>query len=177
VLLTVAGLSSVAVTLPSNIVWERTQLPKVRAVMNMIAGQSFGFFTRSPETEQFDVYRLRPDGSVGGSLLVTPQAKPANLFGISRTQRAQGPEIANLIRAVPTDGWNDCVVLDRRTCIQGLSNQPKVRLRDNSLVPTVCGDIVLTIESTAKWAYRHLTETRYTIEHVAKANVECDHTP
>ena len=50
-LLTAAGLSSVAATLPSNIVWQGTQLPAVRAEPNTIAGQDFAFFTRSPETE------------------------------------------------------------------------------------------------------------------------------
>ena len=81
----------------------RTQLPALRAELNTVAGQNFAFFTRSPETDQIDAYRLDPDGTVGASLLVTPQAKPANLFGLSRTQRAQGPELAILLREVPPD--------------------------------------------------------------------------
>jgi antimicrobial peptide system SdpA family protein len=174
-LLAASGLSSFAATLPSNIVWERTQLTKVRSEFNMVAGQNFAFFTRSPETNQIDAYRLQPDGAFGASLLVTPQGRVANLFGLSRTQRAQGPELANLVRAVPADAWADCGDLDRTTCLGGALDRPKVLLRNTSPVHTVCGQVALTVESTTKWAYRRLTETRYTIERIAPASVDCNH--
>lgn len=174
-MLIAAAISSMAATLPSNIVWGRTQLPAARAQLNTIAGQNFAFFTRSPKTDQFDVYRIDPDGSVGASLLVTPQARTANLFGLSRTQRAQGPELANLLRAAPADAWTDCTTLDRTKCIDGVRLQPKAQLRNNSPVPTVCGPVALTVESTTKWAYRRLTETRYTIERIAPASIDCIH--
>jgi antimicrobial peptide system SdpA family protein len=171
--LAAAGFLSLAATLPSNILWERTQLPAVRAELNMIAGENFAFFTRSPESEELDAYRLRPDGTVGASLLVTPQARMANLFGVSRTQRAQGPELATLLRAVSANVWVDCTALDRTTCLAGILGQPKAHLRNDSLVPTVCGQVALTVERTTKWAYRRLTETRYSIEHIAAASVDC----
>jgi len=155
------------------VVWERTQAPTVRAELNMIAGENFAFFTRSPESEEIDAYRLRPDATVGPSLLVTPQAEPANLFGLSRTQRAQGPELATLLRAVPPDAWVDCTALDRATCFAGAARQPTARLSNNSPVPTVCGAVVLTVERTTKWAYRRLTDTRYAIEHLTAASVGC----
>ena len=73
-----------------------------------------------------DVYRIHPDGTVGVSLLVTPQTKADNLFGLSR---AQGPELANLMHAVHADAWTDCTELDRTTCIGGIPRQPKAFLR------------------------------------------------
>lgn len=172
-LLAAALLSTVAASLPSNILWERTQMPAVRAELNTIAGQDFAFFTRSPETDQIEAYRLHPEGTVGASLLVTPQTKAENLYGLSRTQRAQGPELANLMRAVPTKTWTDCTGLDRATCIDRALSQPQARLRNDSPVPTVCGQVVLTVESTTKWAYRRLTEARYTIERIAPMRVDC----
>lgn len=172
--LAAAGILSLAATLPSNILWERTQLPAVRAELNMIAGENFAFFTRSPESEQLDAYRLHPDGTVGASLLVTPQARMANLFGLSRTQRAQGPELATLLRAVPVDVWVDCTALDRTTCLAGILRQSKAQLRNESLVPTVCGQVALTVERTTKWAYRRLTEARYPIERIALASIYCE---
>jgi antimicrobial peptide system SdpA family protein len=174
-LLIVAGVSSVAASLPSNILWGRRQLPAIRAELNTIAGQNFAFFTRSPETDQIDVYRLDPDSTVGVSLLATPQTKADNLFGLSRTQRAQGPELAILLREVPADAWADCAELDRATCIDGVPRRPKAFLHNTSPVPTVCGQVVLTVESTTKWAYRRLTETRYIIERLAAASVDCSH--
>ncbi|MGH3966594.1 MAG: SdpA family antimicrobial peptide system protein [Mycobacterium sp.] len=170
-----AAVLSVGATLPSNIVWERTQLRAVRAQLNTIAGQDFAFFTRSPETEQVTAYRLQPDGNVAASLLVTPQAKASNLFGLSRTQRAQGPELANLLRAVPPDGWADCTGLDRTTCVEEVLRKPKAFLHNNSPIPTVCGPVALTVESTTKWAYRRLAETRYNIERIALASIDCIH--
>jgi antimicrobial peptide system SdpA family protein len=174
-LLAAVGLSSLAASLPSNIVWGGTQLPAVRAELTKVAGQDFAFFTRSPETNEIDVYRLDPDGSVGASLRVTPQAKPANLFGLSRTQRAQGPELAILLHQIPPDGWIDCTELDRPACVDALSRHPKTLLRNNSPVPTVCGQVALSVESTTKWAYRRLTETRYSIERIAAASIDCIH--
>jgi antimicrobial peptide system SdpA family protein len=173
VLLATAGLGSLAATLPSNILWERTQLPAVRAELNMIAGENFAFFTRSPESEQIDAYRLGPGISVGSSLLVTPQADAGNWFGLSRTQRAQGPELASLLRAVRPDAWTDCTALDRRGCLADVARQPRVHLDNSSPVPTVCGTVVLSVERTTKWAYRHLTDTRHAIEHAAAADVTC----
>jgi antimicrobial peptide system SdpA family protein len=174
-LLAAVGLSSLVASLPSNIVWGRTQLPAVRAELNKVAGQDFAFFTRSPETNEIDAYRLEPDGTVGASLLVTPQARAANLFGLSRTQRAQGPELAILLREVPPGGWTDCTELDRAACVEALSHHPKALLRNNSPVPTVCGQVALTVESTTKWAYRRLTATRYGIERIAAAGIDCIH--
>ncbi|WP_082974715.1 SdpA family antimicrobial peptide system protein [Mycobacterium sp. E3247] len=173
-ILTASALASLSATLPSNVVWERTQLPTVRAALNTIAAQDFAFFTRSPEADQIDAYRLNSDGTLGVSLLVTPQTKVTNFFGLSRTQRAQGPELANLVRAVPGDAWADCTGLDRAMCMDAIPRQ-KASLSNDSLVPTVCGQVALTIESIVKWAYRRLTEDGYTIERVAQADVDCTH--
>lgn len=174
-LLAAAGMSSLAATLPSNIIWERTQLRALRVELNTIAGQSFAFFTRSPQTEQIMAYRLRPDGAAADSLLVTPQGKASNLFGLSRTQRAQGPELANLVRAVPEKAWADCTGLDRTTCIDQVARRPKALLHNTIPVPTVCGQVLLTAESTTKWAYRRLSDTRYVIDRIAPASIDCIH--
>lgn len=175
--LAAAGVWSLAATLPSNIMWERTQLRAVRVELNTIAGQDFAFFTRSPETEQIVAYRRDPDGTVAASLLVTPQAKGSNLFGLSRTQRAQGPELANLIREIGANAWVDCVGLDRTTCTEQIAHQPKTLLHNTSPVPTVCGQVVLTAEKTTKWAYRRLTEDRYVIERIAAVSIDCPNGP
>lgn len=174
-LLVAVGICSMAATLPSTIMWDRTQLPWIRFELNTIAGQDFAFFTRSPEDEQIIAYRLNPDGGIGDSLMATPQGKASNLFGLSRTQRAQGPEVANLVRAVRPDGWADCTGLDRAQCVDGVRGRPKVLLRNTSPVPTVCGQVAFTVESTTKWAYRRLSDTGYTIERVAPASVDCVH--
>jgi antimicrobial peptide system SdpA family protein len=171
--LAAAGVLSLAATLPSNIIWERTQLQALRIELNTIAGQSFAFFTRSPQTEQIVAYRLLPDRTAGASLMVTPQGTPANLFGLSRTQRAQGPELANLVQAVEPKRWVDCTGLDRGACLDQVVRAPEVVLRNTSPVPTVCGPVLLVGERTTKWAYRHLTDDRYVIHQIVAASVDC----
>lgn len=173
VVLVVIGGVSLAASVPPNIVWGRAQLPGLRANLNKIVGQDFAFFTRSPETDEIDAYRLTPEGTIGDSLLVTPQAEPGNLYGVSRTQRAQGPELAILLREVPASGWIDCATRDRGSCIDELRGRRKARLHNDSPLPTLCGDVVLSIESTTKWAYRHLADTRYSIERIAAADIDC----
>jgi antimicrobial peptide system SdpA family protein len=172
-LLATAGLATLAATLPSNVLWDRSQLLIVRAELNTVAGQNFAFFTRSPESEQIVAYRLLPDGALGASLLHLPQGRAANLFGLSRTQRAQGPELANLMRAVPATAWTDCTELGHDECVDGIRGRGKAMLRNTSPIPTICGEVALTAESTVKWAYRRLTADRYTIERVAPASIDC----
>lgn len=176
-LLASAGLASLAATLPSNIVWGRTQLLDVRAELNVIAGQNFAFFTRSPESDQVVAYRINNDDTVGESLMVTPQNRAGNLLGLSRTQRAQGPEMALLFNAVPNDAWRDCTELDRPACLEYVRHQPTRFMRNGSRVPTLCGRVALTVESTTTWAYRQLTEAKYTIQRIAVANVDCTFGP
>jgi len=168
-----AGVATLAASLPSTVLWNSTQLPVLRAELTRVAGQDFAFFTRSPESDQLDAYRLGADGTVGPSLLVTPQIRTANLAGVSRTQRAQGPELALLLRAVPAGRWIDCTALARADCLAALSHRPKVMLHNNSPVPTLCGPTALAIESTTKWAYRRLTDDRYSIDKIAAVSIDC----
>jgi len=171
--LVAGGMATLAATLPSNIVWERTQLPEVRVELNRLAGQNFAFFTRPPQSEQYGVYRLGSDGAVLESLSVTPQSRAANLLGLSRTQRAQGPEVANLMRALPQDAWVDCSGLDFGPCIDRAGKQPLARLANKSPIRTVCGPVALTIERITKWAYRHLSDKQYTVDRAVSATVDC----
>lgn len=173
VLLVLAATVSLAATLPSTIMWERTQLPFARFELNTVAGQDFAFFTRSPEDEQIVAYRLSADGGIGENLMVTPQGTAANAFGLSRTQRAQGPELANLVRPIRLDQWADCRGLDRDACVAVVQRRPRLLLHNTSPIPTVCGGVALSVERTTKWAYRRLTDSRYTIERLAAATVDC----
>jgi antimicrobial peptide system SdpA family protein len=172
-LLTIAGLTTLAATLPTNIVWNRGQWPTVRAGLNVVAGQNFAFFTRSPESDEYVAYRLQPDGVLGDSLLQVPQGKSANLFGLSRTQRAQGPEMANLMRAIPTSGWIECAELGHDECVDGMRGRGKTTLLNTSPIPTICGEAALAVESTVKWAYRKVTADGYTIERLAPVSIDC----
>jgi hypothetical protein len=77
------------------------------------------------------------------------------------------------VQAVAPKMWVDCTGLDRGGCLDQIAHTPNVLLHNTSPVPTVCGAVLLTAERTTKWAYRRLTDTRYVIDKVVPASVDC----
>ncbi|CQA10150.1 antimicrobial peptide system protein%2C SdpA family [Mycobacteroides abscessus] len=152
--LMVAFLSTLIATMPSNVLVSEADTVTARVYLNTLASQNFAFFTRPPQSDQFDIYRKDSSGTFH-SLLVTPQGRSENLFGIGRRQRAQGPEVADLTRAMPR--WESCSGLYDE-CLSALSNKEPFHLVNNSPVATVCGDVIFTVESTVKWSYRSLVD-------------------
>ncbi|WP_438290870.1 SdpA family antimicrobial peptide system protein [Streptomyces sp. HUAS TT7] len=101
----------------------------------------WAFFTRNPQSEQTGAYALSADGSPR-NLLHTPQGNPSNMFGLSRTQRVQGPELG-FFNAAVTGHWSDCGGYPD-DCMKEASRKPAVKVDNTSPVPTVCGDSYLT---------------------------------
>ncbi|MCX4745133.1 SdpA family antimicrobial peptide system protein [Kitasatospora sp. NBC_01287] len=160
-------LLSVFYTLPSNALSSRHS-KGARTFFNTVAPQDWAFFTRNPETVQLGVYAF--DGTNSHSLIRTPQGSPSNFFGLSRTQRAQGPEIG-YVNAEAND-WQDCSgLLD--SCLRGASGTPAQHVRNTSPVPTVCGDSYLTEEKTVPWEYRNLVSYQKRVVKIAHLDVSC----
>ncbi|MBF9316322.1 SdpA family antimicrobial peptide system protein [Mycobacteroides chelonae] len=159
-------------TLPSNAVMGRSDAVRLKLLFNVVASQGFGFFTRDPQSEQTDAYRVLPDGGVH-SLLITPQTRDRNLYGLSRRQRAQGPELAALDRQL-SHVWRDCDSQILESCVTANTPTETLELKNESPIPTICGDVIFTIEHTTKWSYRDLTSNRYTVFKFARSNVKCN---
>ncbi|MFF7636960.1 SdpA family antimicrobial peptide system protein [Kitasatospora sp. NPDC008050] len=158
---------SVFYTLPSNALSSRHS-KGARTLFNTLAPQDWAFFTRNPETVQLGVYAF--DGTSARSLMRTPQGNPSNFFGLSREQRAQGPEIGYV--NAETNDWTDCAgLLD--SCLHSASGTPAQRVRNTSPIPTVCGDAYLTEEKTVPWEYRNLVAYRKRVVKIAHLDVTC----
>ncbi|WP_131830789.1 hypothetical protein [Mycobacteroides abscessus] len=67
--------------------------------INIIANQSFGYFTKPPQSDQIGLYVRDGDGRISDAM-ITPQSKYQNFLGVSRRQRTQGPEYAMIARLV-----------------------------------------------------------------------------
>jgi antimicrobial peptide system SdpA family protein len=160
-------LAGLAVVLPSNLLFSNSEYLGVRSVVNGIVSENFAFFTRSPQSEQLDAYQTNSLIS----LLTTPQSKSSNLMGISRNQRAQGPEFAMLIKQVGAS-WLTCADRSWGCVIQAREGIP-IQLRNISPTPTICGNVILTIEKIVKWAYRDSVDGSYVILRTAHADVSC----
>ncbi|MCZ1009799.1 SdpA family antimicrobial peptide system protein [Streptomyces lydicus] len=162
--------ASLFYTLPSNALSSRQSKGAARHALNILTPENWAFFTRDPETAQIGVYALGADGA-GRNLLRTPQGAPSNLFGLSRTQRAQGPELGYL-NAATAAHWMAC---DGRLddCLRESSGGRVWRVKNESPVPTVCGNAYLTQEKTVPWSYRELVPYSRRIVKIAHLDIRC----
>ncbi|MFK8908874.1 SdpA family antimicrobial peptide system protein [Streptomyces sp. YS-3] len=157
-------------TLPSNALSSRHS-KGARPALNILTPENWAFFTRNPETVQNGIYAVASDGTIR-NLLHTPQGLPSNIFGLSRKQRAQGPELGYL-NASAAHSWTACSgVLTE--CVKKASARAPHTLRNSSPVPTVCGDSYLTQEQTVPWSFRHEVPYTKRVVEVAHLDVQCD---
>lgn len=174
-LLTLLGGASLLASLPPNVVLGKGDLPTVRSQLNLVASQRFAFFTRPPQSEEINAVRVAGDRSLGESLLRTPQSRVENYLGLSRQQRAQGPELATLIQSVSEESWTDCGALNTQHCLDYAAGlESKANVKNTSQLATICGDVLLIIEKTTKWAYRNLEKSRSRAIRAVLVSAECN---
>ncbi|WP_353963266.1 MULTISPECIES: hypothetical protein [unclassified Streptomyces] len=75
------------------------------------------------------------DGKHSKNLLRTPQSNPSSFFGLSRTQRAQGPEMAIIDASVT--GWKSCSGT-LTTCLSQAAALPAAKITNRNPVQTIC---------------------------------------
>ena len=155
-------------SLPSNVVSTRDGGSLRRGIVTVFP-QGWGFFTLSPTTEEYVAY-AEHDGRLT-SLKAAPQSRPANLLGLSRKQRAQGPELAALANEV--ENWLPCSGGVGPECRDRALTETSNRLRNTSPVATLCGKVVIVSTKPVPWSYRHsYSETRID-ETAAAVEVAC----
>jgi antimicrobial peptide system SdpA family protein len=152
--------------LPANAV----QLPyemKLGQPIRLVLPQGWAFFTRSPREPDVVPY-LRVDGRWRAAL-ATPNAEPRNLFGLSRTARAQGVELGMLIGELGRDQWLDCTV-DPTVCLERATS---VAARNTSLIPTLCGQVGLVSQQPLPWAWSQARDETIMPGRVARMDISC----
>lgn len=123
--------------------------------VRVVAPEGWAFFTKSPRTPYVLSYGARPDGG-WRRLTVGSRAHPDSRFGLDRRERAQGTEVAILMRQVPPENWTPC---DTTTtaCLTDLPAGPTVVNR--STHHSLCGDIGLVVQEVLPWAWHDLPTT------------------
>jgi antimicrobial peptide system SdpA family protein len=154
-------------TLPSNALSSRHS-KGARQFFNDVTPQVWAFFTKNPEGVQIGAYAF--DGKHSKNLLRTPQSNPSNFFGLSRTQRAQGPEMA-IIDASVTD-WKSCGGT-LTTCLSQAAALPAAKITNRNPVQTICGDAFMTQEYVVPWSYRNLVPYDRRVTRIAHLDVSC----
>jgi antimicrobial peptide system SdpA family protein len=168
VLLVWIGLS-VYFVLPANVLSSESKSYKdVRMAFNTVSPQGWGFFTNPPQSDEIAAY----DATSHDSLLMTPQGRVENMFGISRTQRAQGPELALLTNAVTT--WTECNLgSSREECLADASSLSPQSVSVDVVHQTLCGPVLLTTESFTAFEYREFDLPEHSITTYAHVEVKC----
>ena len=153
--------TSIFLSLPSNVVMDRGTQNNMRQFSITWVPQGWGFFTRPPSENGIRVFA--PDSLE--PLLHTPQNAASNLWGLSRTQRAQGPEVANLVLEVEVAEWFSCelgsTLADCRDAL-AWSGTPPREVTNTSPLTTICGPALIVESKPVSWSYRHLYEEVFT---------------
>jgi antimicrobial peptide system SdpA family protein len=133
-------------SLPVNAV--QLPLENTQAIRALVP-EGWAFFTASPQTVFPQAYVLSAGGHwvyAGGSLVT-----PADLFGLDRSLRAQGTEVALLIQGVPPNAWRSCSTVP----IRCLANVPVyARVANTSALQNLCGQVGLVRQQMLPWAWR-----------------------
>ncbi|MFD8814607.1 SdpA family antimicrobial peptide system protein [Streptomyces sp. NPDC059627] len=154
--------------MPGNVL-TRSWMGGLKSAFTITAPQGWAFFTKSPQS--IDLYAYRDSGHGYPSLLKTPQVKPSNYFGLSREQRAQGPELAGLARYVAH--WDACPEQQITPCLQAAFGRPVRSVDNDSPTPTLCGDLVLAEQRPTPWAYRNFTKDTTRVQDTVHIRVRC----
>lgn len=158
-------------TLPTNILSSKDG-GGPRAVFNEVLPQNWAFFTKDPQSDVILAYQVSDDGAGFTSKMITPQGLPSNAFGLSRTQRAQGPELANLQLGVPGSNWTACDG-SALECLELYKDSPVTIVENTSPVPTVCGGVSLVIAKPVPWAFRDLVPYSMRTNHLVRIDAQC----
>lgn len=139
-------------SLPSNVVSTRDG-GALRSFVARFLPENWAFFTKPPNDPEIVPYVLGRDGWEYASHL--PNSRAENWFGLRRSQRSQGPELANLAND-PSVVWTDCGEIDEDCLAYAqralVGTAPKVK--NTAPVPTACGPVILVETRPVPWDFR-----------------------
>ncbi|GAA2911248.1 hypothetical protein GCM10020221_03760 [Streptomyces thioluteus] len=140
---------SIFFSLPSNVLSTRDG-GDLRALSARFMPQSWAFFTKPPSDPEFVPYTVSGDGVAYASRL--PNSRADNLYGLSRRQRAQGPEVANMANQVRA--WKNCEEMEGDCPAVVAGSSAPVAVTNPSPAPTLCGRLVLVETRPVPWKFR-----------------------
>lgn len=144
-------------SLPSNVLNVRDG-NLARTIFTTYFPQSWDFFTKSQQDPEFVVYRQTEEKNIRVDRF--PNSGHSNFYGFSRSQRQDGPEIANITNSLAhSEEWIPCsqsAGVD--LCIEQASNSKQVEFEGKTPNPHICGDIILVETVPVKWSFREFRE-------------------
>lgn len=154
--LTVVLAVTVFVSLPSTVLYPRDNEGGLRANLVTIMPQSWPFFTKPPSDSELTAYHF--DGQTIRSVSRFPNSKIDNWYGLTRTQRAQGPELANLTNPVPEESWWQCEHQENADCLVEAANSEPVSIINSYPHQTLCGSTIIAETEPVRFTNRSMFE-------------------
>jgi antimicrobial peptide system SdpA family protein len=155
-------------SLPHNPV----RLPVGTVVLQFIgatAPQGWAFFTRNPREPTTLMYRRAPDGQ-WKKASIGPTSRPAYLFGLDRSARAQALEMGWIFQNMTFEEWVPCDEIPEQ-CLQRFQIQHSITNEIPS--PTLCGAIGFARVPPVPWAWRRSLETITMPSKVVAVQMSC----
>ncbi|WP_187977863.1 SdpA family antimicrobial peptide system protein [Mycetocola sp. JXN-3] len=137
----------------ANVTPNIVQLPlqsRVSQVVQSIMPQGWGFFTKPADSSIVSIYRnAAPLRDIG----LGANSEVSWAFGLDRTSRYQGLEIASLLDGIEKQAWTECdSIEDATTCISGLPIAiPVLNVLERK---TICGPVAFVAQGVSQWEYR-----------------------
>ncbi|AZL14926.1 hypothetical protein CXR25_17085 [Brevibacterium aurantiacum] len=129
---------------------------------------------RGPAAIRVDENRGRDTGI---SLTTNATNYRRRTLGLSRTQRAQGPEGGALLTPLAEEDWFKCETgEDLEECYESLkaSTTEPIRADNTFKHPTLCGKVVIAQAEPVPWSYRDLYEQTHIPEGMIEMQVTCE---
>jgi len=130
--------------------------------------QGWAFFTRDAREEDLLPFARRRGAWASAS--IGPHARRSNLFGLSRTGRAQGIEAGLLLKEIPETAWSPCRAAPA-DCFENLPSAGP--FRNISPRPTLCGDLGLALQKPIPWAWSASRRKPLIPSRVVRLSVSC----
>ena len=162
-------LAGIFFTMPSNVLSIRDG-GAFRTFFSSSLPQAWGFFVKPQLDGEYRAYRIS-DSRQFSRVDSFPNSSASNYFGISRSQRSQGPEIAQI---VAQNEWSDCISSIISECLEGAKNDHITTTAENtSKDKTICGNTVFLHTKPTVWSYRDFSDERRTSEAYQYVSVNC----
>lgn len=161
----VLALWTAAMQLPHNVLeMSRTTLPA--RFLGAAFPQGWAFFTRSPQEEQWQVFT---DTSPPRKLSRSPYSEPHNMFGLDKSVRKQGVELAGLLGKITDADWQPC-----SSDAECMNHAGPAKAIDNPAPePSFCGAVVIVGSDIIPWGYRKARTAAYQNTRSAHLQVRC----
>ncbi|MBG9244987.1 SdpA family antimicrobial peptide system protein [Corynebacterium belfantii] len=122
-----------------------------------LTSPSHGVFVKPQQDGEYRVYSI--DGSESASRIDSfPNSSPSNFFGLSRSQRSQGPEIAEIVQQNDRENCNSVSI--HECLVEASKDPPNVSAQNSAKDKTMCGELIFLHTKPTIWSYQDFSNEK-----------------